>query len=215
MKLWILINVCISFQIQISGSSKLGYYYLVGYFGSELQPQSLIIDNESNFTIFDSSTCTTCGKHIYNPFDPNSSSTFNYITNQQSFNKEMCEGFDSKDRCVFTESYMEGSKYSGLFGKDNFVLESTNSPDRLNFRHVFGLANIETNLFYTQKVNGILGLQQYNKNKQLDLIQELHQQNKIRSRAISFCFGHSGGFLFLGDWNENKHINKNKQIAKI
>jgi hypothetical protein len=73
---------------------------------------------------------------------------------------------------------------------------------------LFGCTNMETGLFKSQKVNGILGLfaktdTVRNSPNFLDELFDVHQDN---SKSFSLCLGTDGGFMTLGGYNVAKHM---------
>jgi len=61
-------------------------------------------------------------------------------------------------KCKFYQGYMEGSSYEGFMVKDQ-VYFGDNFHDRHDaFMFAFGCVSRETNLFYNQVADGILGM---------------------------------------------------------
>lgn len=128
--------------------------------GSHLQKQSLIVDTGSSMAAVPCAKyCTsengspTCGKHIYDHYDFDSSSagyTFNCL-------KEKCTCTDD-GKCKFYQGYMEGSSYSGFMVEDQVYFGDSYHLAHDAFMFSFGCVSKETNLFYNQRANGILGM---------------------------------------------------------
>jgi len=75
---------------------------------------------------------------------------------------------------------------------------------------------METGLFKSQKVNGILGLfantdTTRNSPNFLDELYDVHQDH---SKSFSLCLGTDGGFMTLGGYNVNKHM-PNEDIQTV
>ena len=145
--------------VEIYGNTTLGYYYLEAYVGTPPQKKALIIDTGSHITIFDCEECLNCGKHLYQPFKHSVSSSFEYVTpNKVYFNWNCNKRFVTDSRCTFTQLYSENSSYSGYYAVDNFLFENeVNNSINANLKHIFGCAILETNLFISQEVDGIIG----------------------------------------------------------
>lgn len=132
-------------SIKIQGGQEYGYYFVDVFFGPNKQVQSLIIDTGSNQLITDCAPCDSCGKHLHPPYDITLSKT---ATSPSGF-----LGFKCQDDCGFEVSYLEGSQYSGKRFRE---LVSFDGSDY--FDMIIGCADKETNLFYSQKADGIVGL---------------------------------------------------------
>lgn len=160
-----LLTYLISLQITLSmrnvtlfGNDTLGYYYVEAYVGTPPQKKSLILDTGSHLTIFPCYGCYSCRNHLYNIFDSSKSSTFDKVNPAKTYFDWQCNYSDANDNCRFDQSYTEGSEYTGFYAIDNFIFENELNNDRhKNLKHVFGCAMKETNLFYSQEVDGIIG----------------------------------------------------------
>lgn len=145
-------------NITLFGNDTLGYYYVEAFIGTPLQKKSFILDTGSHITILPCTDCVDCGEHMNGLFDPSLSSTFEKVDPLDSYFGWQCPNLDDIDMCAFTQTYEEGSSYMGYYATDNFVFENELNKDTdKSLRHVFGCANKETNLFSTQKADGIIG----------------------------------------------------------
>lgn len=144
-------------SVQLFGNNTLGYYYIEAYVGSPPQKKALILDTGSHLTIFPCSGCYSCRNHLYEIFDTRKSSTFELVNPNKTYFNWKCNFADREDKCNFRQSYTEGSEYTGFYGIDNFVFENELNNAGKNLKHVFGCAMKETNLFYSQEVDGIIG----------------------------------------------------------
>ena len=145
-------------NVTLFGNSTLGYYYIEAYVGTPPQKKSLILDTGSHMTIFPCYGCYNCRDHLYKIFDSKRSSTFDKVNPAKSYFDWNCSFSDANDYCRFNQAYTEGSEYSGFYAVDNFLFENElNSENNTNLKHVFGCAMKETNLFYSQEVDGIIG----------------------------------------------------------
>jgi hypothetical protein len=92
-----------------------------------------------------------CGKHL-NPAFEVSKSTSHYF--HTCGGEDHCQCADN-NRCRFYQRYAEGSYYDGYVVTDQFHFGETGHEE---FKYTFGCVKKETSYFYSQKVDGILGL---------------------------------------------------------
>lgn len=145
-------------HVELFGNNTLGYYYIEAFVGTPPQKKALILDTGSHLTIFPCSGCTHCRNHLYKIFNSEASSTFHKVNPNKSYFDWKCASHKDPNHCAFTQSYTEGSEYSGYFAVDTFLFENElNKTKGKSPKHVFGCAMKETNLFYSQEVDGIIG----------------------------------------------------------
>ena len=74
---------------------------------------------------------------------------------------------------------------------------------------IIGCVINETNLFYSQEADGIMGLSmnKYNPIGSPSLIDVLKQEYVSKNSKLSICLGKSGGNYFL-DWTEKDFVEK-------
>ncbi len=140
------------------------YYYINVYIGQQKQKASLILDTGSSVMCTTcKTTCETCGNHEFDHYDSDNSDTFNMV----GCDHEQCSAFpnhstcslirnNNEKKCEFTIGYGEGSSYNGYVVEDIVQFGEDASQEGKLFP--FGCVKKETNLFYTQLANGILGL---------------------------------------------------------
>lgn len=146
-------------NITLFGNNTLGYYYIEALVGTPPQRKALILDTGSHMTIFPCHGCGTCRNHLYKIFDSTKSSTFKKVDPSSEYFGWSCSTPTDNGQCKFLQSYTEGSEYAGYYAIDNFIFENElKSNKHKNLKHVFGCAMKETNMFYSQEVDGILGL---------------------------------------------------------
>lgn len=155
----LLFNISLTIRnVTIFGNNTLGYYYLEAYVGTPPQKKSLILDTGSHMTIFPCHGCTNCRDHLYKIFDSTKSSSYDKVKPNNNYFDWTCSSPSEENTCKFVQSYTEGSEYSGVFAMDNFIFENELQKDsHKNLKHIFGCAMRETNLFYSQEVDGIIG----------------------------------------------------------
>ena len=178
------------------GISQMIYYYVDVLVGDPLNPskQSLIIDTGSTLTAFPwSNTWTHWGKHINPQFDILQSKSAEII---RWDSKQWACG--SQNQCLFKQSYNEGSSYQGFFVKDSFQFD-TGEKNNNFIKFTFGWVTHETNLFFNQAANGILGLgRRTHINNAEPVYYELKRQGYIESLVFSLWFSRNGGKLNIG-----------------
>ena len=187
------------------GNASLGYYFIEAEVGSSRQRQSLIVDTGSYSTVFGCQECKLCGSHKDPIFDPRNSSLFERVASGEQRAGWRCitsVATNLTSDCQFNQAYLEGSSYSGFYAQDQFLFENeTVSEDEASkFTHIFGCATHETNHFFSQPANGIIGLgvrrfQQYNPPTIIELA---FAQGRAKSLGFSLCLGLNGGHLRLG-----------------
>ena len=187
---------------QVHGDlSTLMYYYIDIYVGDKRMKQSLIIDTGSALTAFPcKGNCSNWGTHFNTYYDPNTSK--NYF-------KEKCDnkkwGNWNKDQNTwnFSQGYKEGSRYEGFYASDSIVFgESGNEED--SFHMIFGCVTKETNLFYTQRADGILGLSLHHNEKYFPSISQQYKKQKlVDSSQFMIWLGKDAGIMTIGGYKEN------------
>ena len=197
--------------IPIFGNTTLGYYYVEAYIGTPPQKQSLILDTGSHLTIFPCKGCTHCKTdHLFSIFNQGLSSTFEWIDPIKSYFNWQCSNPNKNKKCPFQQGYTEGSVYKGFFAIDNFAFENELSLDQQhNHKHIFGCAMVETNEFYRQKSDGILGigvLTRFAYRNPPTIIDTELVEGRIDKHSFSLCLGHNGGVMSLGSMNSKLHV---------
>ena len=64
----------------------------------------------------------------------------------------------------------------------------------------------ETNLFYTQEADGILGLAETGRDRIKPLYQEMFDQGVIEKRLFSLCLGKNGGRFTMGGYDLTQQV---------
>lgn len=196
----------------IYGNTTIGYYYVDVFVGAYKQPQSLIIDTGSYNVIFPCKGCSKCGEHIYPYFDSANSTSFEALKPEKTYYGWKC-WFPSNDKeCNFYEGYVEGSGYSGIFGLDSLIFysELNDASGTKETKAIFGCAFEETNEFYKQKVNGIMGLAPESRifSKPPTILQIQLAETRISENSFSLCLGRNGGQIGFGGDNDETHVSE-------
>lgn len=214
------ILICYFFAIQIifsafnktaflQGNTTLGYYYLDILIGNPPQKQTLIVDTGSYMTVFPCKGCLKCGKHENLPFDSEKSETFEFLKPHGKYFNWTCENA-SKTRCHFQQTYVEGSEYMGYYAIDDITIDLKN---KFKEKMIFGCALSETNEFFSQKVDGIIGLGilkglNYIPPSPTDM---MFFDKTINSNSFSILLGENNGQLRFGGWNIEFHDQKSSK----
>ena len=194
---------------KIHGNSTIGYYFIEVYIGSNLQPQTLIVDTGSYNIIIPCVGCQTCGTHTFPYFDPVTSTSFNLLQADQKYYDWQCKTPQSNNTCGFYEGYVEGSMYRGYLALDSLLFkEELHNNSTSKKRAIIGCATIETNEFFNQKVNGIMGLapEKQGQIQPPTIIDIELLENRIQSNTFSICIGRNGGYLSFGGPTDFTHL---------
>ena len=201
LKLLLLLNVswCVRI-IQVQGGTQLGYYYIDSYIGNPPQKKGLIIDTGSQLMIIPKRGCEQCNPHQNGLFDERKSKTIKTLRSNKRYLGWKCRAEPRDDLCEFEVMYDEGSRYSGYYVEDQVLFENelqTENPDQ--FRQIFGLATVETGMFLTQRVDGIVGLGLSSPHQPPNPFQTKLFRNKDARLIFSMCLAHGGGYMTIGD----------------
>ena len=122
------------------------------YVGTQEHPQYLIVDTGSAVAAMPcKEICTQCGNHLNGLYEINKSTKHSFL--DCSYRHCQCV---SGNKCRFYQGYAEGSTYDGYVAEDQVIFGKGKKKSPFMFR--FGCVKKETKYFYTQKVDGILGL---------------------------------------------------------
>lgn len=194
-------------SLSLEGNATLGYYFATALVGSAQQPQKLILDTGSYLTLFGCAGCGHCGSHWTELFDGMRSASFRNLTADEKRPDWNCEN-GAEGKCVFMQSYAEGSSCSGHFAEDQFIFENETRRDTPELTHIFGCITDEKALFFDQKANGVLGLgvRPRGANSPPTIVEAEHTQQRAPNPQFSLCLAHSGGRLRFGALNTERHL---------
>lgn len=189
----------------LHGNTTLGYYYLKVKVGSPPQIKTLIFDTGSQLTIFPCKGCLRCGTHTTPPFNFDNSSTFEFLNHSKPYSNWVCPDF-TKYRCQFQQRYLEGSEYMGYYATDKFLIEDSTAA--INDTHIFGCALTESNDFFSQTVDGIIGFGMNKGSVQNppNFADQLFLSNTISTNTFAILLGENKGQFRLGGWNQEYHL---------
>ena len=188
---------------------RMGYYYTYVEIGSESDPQlfSLIVDSGSALTVVPCRGCNDCGSHMDPQYDMGRSSTAEYVKCGDADCYGTCSGLDSK--CRFSISYSEGSSLRGDNIRD-LVAVGGRDYHLKGVPFVFGCATTMTNLFKTQLVDGIMGV---NNDKRRTIVDSLRDHHGLKEDVFSLCLSYKGGAFVLGGYNASLHVDPKASVA--
>lgn len=190
-------------------SQGYGTHYAHLWVGSPTpQRKSVIVDTGSHYTAFPCKGCENCGaEHHTDPyFDPDLSQTFRFLSCHQCELGAVCQ----QDKCVFSQSYTEGSSWEAfqvedlvyLGGRDMLAMaDPRNTNYAIDF--MFGCQTSENGLFVTQLADGIMGMSAH----QFTLTKQMYDKKKVEHNMFAMCFrrelgtsknGVSAGVMTLG-----------------
>ena len=173
------------------------YYFAELLVGTPPQRVSVIIDTGSGLCGFPCVGCTHCGKHLEKPFDLKASNTSQLV--KCAFDCDRCVN----DNCGYIEQYTEGSQIVGIWFRDLVMLNGSDSDNRPVLASL-GCHMEERKLFYTQKVNGILGLAPHKITGKSNVLQDLYKDKKhVNDAVFSFCLADWGGLWTVGGYDSS------------
>lgn len=197
-------------ELTIFGNATLGYYYVNIFVGTPPQMKSLILDTGSHQTILPCEGCVQCRNHLNAIFATSQSSTFKYVDPSQYYLGWKCENGKTNNKCPFQQGYTEGSSYSGFFAVDKFLFENELMKDNVrNYDHVFGCAMKETGEFYSQEVDGIIGIGVLNQIEYAippTIIDTEILEGRMQKSFFSICIAHMNGIMKFGGQNKQLHL---------
>ncbi|CAG9318391.1 unnamed protein product [Blepharisma stoltei] len=177
----------------------LGYYYIDIFVGNPPAKQSVIIDTGSRLTAFPCKGCKTCGQHMNPYFDFDKSQTSKFVACNDS---EFCTNCND-DKCEYKISYAEGSIISGLMIED-YILIGDDKEHLANISYKFGCHQEETNLFKSQKVDGIMGLAF--SHKKSTIVDQIYKNSDSSENLLAICLGKDDGYMTIGGYNQSLHF---------
>lgn len=178
------------------------YYFADIYVGSPTsQRVSVIVDTGSSLCGFPCTDCEHCGEHLDPPFDPSASETAQYIPCDASCYDKCLDGY-----CSYEKAYAEGSSISGVWFRDWAQLGDLLRPNP-KVNATLGCHLDERKLFYTQVVNGIMGLSPRATDQgKTTFLATLFQDHATGvDGAFSLCLAEWGGLLTVGGYNSSVH----------
>lgn len=195
-------------QSKIFGNiNELNYYYINLYLGNNKKKQSFLLDTGSGITSIPCKPyCNQCGQHI---------NSYLYIDESQIIkcNSEKCSSVESicnedNNFCSFEIRYSENSDLKGIYFNEIINFSSQNKNMKNKNLIPIGCTIYEDNLFYTQKVDGIIGLCNNGNN----FINILYKYKIIHNNIFSLCFGQKGGYISIDRIETKYHKESIKYI---
>lgn len=98
---------------------------------------------------------------------------------------------------------MEGSHYAGYWVRDELYFGENTHFGMDAIEYTFGCAKEETNYFYTQAADGILGMMRRDQDENLytPIYEVLYERKLIEKRMFSLCLGKNGGYMQMGGFD--------------
>jgi hypothetical protein len=118
-----------------------------------------------------------------------------------------CTGGCSKEQhCAYEQSYAEGSSVTGFWFQDSVQLADALVPNA-PVNATLGCHTDERKLFYTQRVNGIMGLapRRTEQNMPTILRELFSDKTHVSTQLFSICLAEWGGILTVGGQNPSYH----------
>jgi hypothetical protein len=193
-----------------------GTHYVTLWVGSPTpQRKTVIVDTGSHYTAFPCTGCTRCGDTYHTDpfFNPSQSETFRPLECNECIRGAVC----NENKCVFSQSYTEGSSWDAYLAKDelfcggNDILDAADPKNQeFTIPFMFGCQTSETGLFVTQLADGIMGMSAH----ESTLPKRLFDLNKIEHNMFAICFqrqlgtsrhGVTAGVMTLGGVDKRLH----------
>jgi len=237
-------NIMNSFHQVVPLSLGFGTHFATVWVGTPPQRKSVIIDTGSHFTAFPCAGCQNCGSdHHTSPryFQPSLSETFTTVGCDDCASYTQCEKkrtipeFEignvyksNVPKCIFSQSYTEGSSWSAYQAKDMFYVGNSPELDLASDAHappdseelhtqmevdplnlgfgipfMFGCQLSQSGLFVTQLEDGIMGMSA----SESTLAKEMYEKQKVSHNMFTLCFrnelavskgGMSAGIMTIG-----------------
>jgi len=167
------------------------YWFIDILVGTPPQRVSVIADTGSTLCGFTCTGCKNCGHHIDHRFAVDESSTFNWVQCDRSASCT-CK---RDGVCHYYQSYTEGSSIGGKLFTDYVRIgdEFQHNPSALA---TMGCHQTETNLFVSQKANGIMGLAVSTRYAKPSILPNLF--HSVDSAIFSLCLSQEGGEIRVG-----------------
>ena len=113
---------------------------------------------------------------------------------------------------------MEGSSYEGFLVEDQMYFGDNFHSGHDAFMFTFGCVSKETNLFYEQKADGILGMGMAHTmaiSSQMPIYEAMFRSQVISKRMFNICLGKNGGYFQVGGYNRKNHTEPIKWFSMI
>ena len=136
----------------------------------------------------------SCGKHL-NPWYDFDKSTAKGLYNCRHDDGCACT---TEDKCRFYQGYMEGSSYSGFMVQDSVLFGQGWHVGHDSFMFSFGCVSKETNLFYDQAADGILGMgmgKGMSVKNQKPIFWAMYDAEIVNRVMFNLCLGTNGGYF--------------------
>lgn len=153
--------------------------------------------------------CRSCGTNHINDYFAVDDSISKYIYQCKTDMGCTCT---ENGQCAFVQGYGEGSLYKGFIVKDTFHFGDAYHPGLDAFDFTFGCVEEETNLFYSQEADGILGMTRASGNMHMKPIFDvMYDAHLIEKRMFSLCLGKNGGYFQIGGYDATSHLSEKVQ----
>lgn len=181
------------------------YYFVDLIIGTPPQRVSVILDSGSGLAAFPCAGCPHCGIHIDPAFDFAKSSSAKWLS-CEACGKSSC----SKGKCIYRQSFLEGSSFSGFWFNDYVRLGDAIQRNPAVWAKV-GCHQNENRLFYTQRANGIMGIQGADTLLQTVFADKTH----VNSKVFTICLAREGGRFTVGGPNVSMHRGPIQYISQV
>lgn len=190
-------------------SQGYGTHYASAWVGSPTpQRKTLIVDTGSHYTAFPCTGCRNCGlQHHTDPYySPEKSKSFHLLQCSECREGVQCQD----DKCVFSQSYTEGSSWEAYQVRDKFYCGGNDflgavdpNDQKYVIDFMFGCQLSLNGLFISQLADGIIGMSMYD----TTLTKQMYNKGRLEHNIFALCYrrelgsskrGVSAGSMTLG-----------------
>ena len=194
-------NRKLSTQNVYGNSFHLYYYYINLYLGEKMQKQGFLLNTDNEITTSTCSLCEHCGKHIDPYYDVKSNDEIILCSDEKCNEVKSSNDCNNKSsNCSLTVNYSEDSKIEGVYINELIRFGQKYKSQNGTFIPI-GCSIKETNKFYKQNANGIIGLGNSNNN----FVELLYKYGAIKNNIFSLCLAKIRGIFNMGEINHKTH----------
>eukprot|EP01084_Bolivina_argentea_P024314 45315_1 len=154
------------------------------------------------------STCDHCGIHDDAPFNINTSTSFNWLSCNNTLCQHKTDCTNNINKCEWQLRYVDGSSISALVGTDLIAFYNNMYKNIIKIPLVFGCSITEANSVYSQGADGIMGLSQSPTSFLNQIFKNIDNTKHILGqKQFAHCFGKYTGILIFGSLQINHILN--------
>lgn len=206
------------FQTLYSDSFSNNYYYATLYIGPKQIKQTYIIDTGTATMSSPCAPCDECGKHKTNYYEELEKKANKPLKCSSKICKmvpasecNVKEKYKDKKTCSFYNQKPNGDGLRGYYLSNIVYFEEGQNQTTTDKKKVYrsyalplGCTVGEYGKYKEIKSDGVMGLN----NEETSFISLLYKLKIINKNIFSICFGHSGGYMSLGEIDPIYHTER-------